>query len=162
MSCRNCQDSYPRVRCRLTAVTNSVRLRPRSLMVRILIADDSTLVRRVLRSLVEQDKDWQVCAEATDGGEVVQRTLETHPDLIVLDFQMPVMNGLQAAQEIAKVAPDVPVLLCTAHLSLHLMGEARRVGIQGAVSKSKAGDIVDAIKALLRHESFFCEPVEAW
>ena len=129
-------------------------------MVRILIADDSTLVRRVLRGLVEQDKDWQVCAEATDGGEVVQRTLETHPDLIVLDFQMPVMNGLQAAQEIAKVAPDVPVLLCTAHLSSHLVEEAQRIGIQGAVSKSRAGDIVKGIKALLRRELFFCQPAE--
>ena len=127
-------------------------------MIRILIADDSTLVRRVLRNLVEQDADWEVCGEAINGGEVVQRTMETHPDLIVLDFQMPVMNGLQAAREIAKVAPNVPVLLCTAHLSLNLMSEARRVGIQGAVSKSRAGDIVKGIKALLRHESFFCRP----
>jgi DNA-binding NarL/FixJ family response regulator len=131
-------------------------------MIRILIADDSTPVRRMLRTLLEQSADWQVCGEAAHGGEVVKRTLETHPDLIVLDFQMPVMNGLQAAREVAKVAPEVPVLLCTSHLSLHLMGEARRVGIQGAVSKSKAGDIVDAIQALLRHESFFCQPAEAW
>jgi DNA-binding NarL/FixJ family response regulator len=68
------------------------------------------------------------------------------------------MNGLQAAREIAKVAPDVPVLLCTAHLSLSLMGEARKVGIQGAVSKSRGGDIVEGIKALLLHKSFFCQP----
>jgi DNA-binding NarL/FixJ family response regulator len=129
-------------------------------MIRILIADDSMLVRGVLRNIVEQDADWEVCAEATDGGEVVQRTLETHPDLIVLDFQMPVMNGLQVAREIAKVAPDVPVLLCTAHLSSYLVEEAQRIGIQGAVSKSRAGDIVKGIKALLRRELFFCQPAE--
>jgi DNA-binding NarL/FixJ family response regulator len=129
-------------------------------MIRILIADDNTLVRRLLRNLVEQDKDWEVCGEAIDGGEVVQRMMETHPDVIVLDFQMPVMNGLQAAKEIAKVAPEVPVLLCTAHLSMDLVGEAQRVGIQGAVSKSKSGDIVKGIKALLRHELFFCQPAE--
>jgi|ERR1700730_5185096 DNA-binding NarL/FixJ family response regulator len=128
-------------------------------MVRILIADDSSLVRRVLRNLVEQDSDWQVCGEAIDGAEVVRRTVETHPDVVVLDFQMPVMNGLQAAREIAKVAPEVPVLLCTAHLSIHLEGEARKAGIQGAVSKSIAGDIVKGIKALLRHELFFHQPV---
>src|ERR1700737_4718339 len=126
-------------------------------MTRILIADDNSQVRRVLRNLVEQDADWKVCGEAIDGGDAVERTRETHPDLIVLDFQMPVMNGLQAACEIAKVAPDVPVLLCTAHLSSHLLGEAQRVGIQGAVSKSRAGDIVNGIRALLRHESFFCQ-----
>jgi len=129
-------------------------------MVRILIADDNTLVRKLLRNLVEQDKDWEVCGEAIDGGEVVQRIMETQPDLIVLDFHMPVMNGLQAAREIAKVAPEVPVLLCTAHLSIGLLGEARRIGIQGAVSKSRAGDIVKGIKALLRHELFFCQPAE--
>jgi DNA-binding NarL/FixJ family response regulator len=142
----------------LTFVTNSDSVRLDIAMARILIADDSTLVRRVLRNLVEQHKDWEVCGEAIDGGEVVQKTMETRPDLIVLDFQMPVMNGLQAAKEIAKVAPEVPVLLCTAHLSIDLVGEARRIGIQGAVSKSRAGDIVKGIRALLRHELFFCQP----
>src|ERR1700737_4075323 len=111
-------------------------------MTRILIADDNSQVRRVLRNLVEQDADWKVCGEAIDGGDAVERTRETHPDLIVLDFQMPVMNGLQAAREIAKVAPDVPVLLGPPHFSTPLWGETKRVGIQGAVSKSRAGDIV--------------------
>jgi DNA-binding NarL/FixJ family response regulator len=127
-------------------------------MTRILIADDSSQVRHALRNLVEQDADWKVCGEANNGGEAVQRTMETHPDLVVLDFQMPVMNGLQVAREIAKFAPDVLVLLCTAHLSLYLIDEAQRVGIRGAVSKSRASDIVDGIRALLRHESFFCQP----
>jgi DNA-binding NarL/FixJ family response regulator len=127
-------------------------------MTRILIADDSSQVRHVLRNLVEQDADWKVCGEANNGREAVQRTMETHPDLVVLDFQMPVMNGLQVAREIAKFAPDVLVLLCTAHLSLYLIDEAQRVGIRGAVSKSRASDIVDGIRALLRHESFFCQP----
>jgi DNA-binding NarL/FixJ family response regulator len=128
-------------------------------MTRILIADDSLPVRRVLRSLVEQESDWKVCGEAIDGGEAVQRAKETNPDLIVLDFQMPVMNGLQAAREIAKVAPDVLVLLCTAYLSLNLIDEAQRLGIHGAVSKSRATDIVNGIRALLRREPFFCQPV---
>ena len=128
-------------------------------MIRILIVDDSSNVRRALRSLVEQDSDWKVCGEATDGGEAVERTKETKPDVIVLDFQMPGLNGLQTAREIAKVAPDVPVLLCTAHMSPALIDEAQRVGIHGAVSKSRAGDILNGIKALLRHESFFCRSV---
>ena len=66
--------------CRLTSVTHSVRFRPRLfLMIRILIADDSMLVRGVLRNIVEQDADWEVCAEATDGGEEVARGhLESH------------------------------------------------------------------------------------
>jgi DNA-binding NarL/FixJ family response regulator len=127
-------------------------------MTRILIADDSPQVRSVLRHLVEQDASWEVCAEAIDGQEAVQRTRESHPDLVVLDFQMPVMDGLQAAREIVKVAPAVPVLLCSAHLSAILIGEARRIGIMGAVPKSNASSIVNGIRALLRHESFFCQP----
>src|ERR1700687_3631251 len=127
----------------------------RGAMTRILIADDNSQVRRALRNLVEQDADWKVCWEAIDGENAVQRTKETHPDLIVLDFQMPVMNGLQAASEIAKVAPEIADLLCRAHLSLPLIGEARRIGIQGAVSKPKASDIVNGVRALLRHEPFF-------
>ena len=127
-------------------------------MTRILIADDSPQVRSVLRHLVEQDANWEVCAEAIDGQEAVQRTRESHPDLVVLDFQMPVMDGLQAAREIAKVVPAIPVLLCSAHLSAILIGEARRIGIMGAVPKSNASSIVNGIRALLRHESFFCQP----
>ena len=88
----------------------------------------------------------------------MQRTRESHPDLVLLDFQMPVMDGLQAAREIVKVAPAIPVLLCSAHLSAILIGEARRIGIMGAVPKSNASSIVNGIRALLRHESFFCQP----
>ena len=124
-------------------------------MTRILIADDNSQIRNALRLLVEQDADWKVCGEAIDGGDAVERARETNPDLIVLDFQMPVMNGLQAAREIAKFTPEIPVLLCTAHLSLNLIDEAQRVGIHGAVSKSIARDIVNGIRALLRHELFF-------
>jgi DNA-binding NarL/FixJ family response regulator len=127
-------------------------------VTRILIADDSPQVRHVLRNLVEQDADWRVCGEAIDGGEAVQRVKETNPDLIVIDFQMPIMNRLQAAREVAKISPDTPILLCTAYLSLNLINEARRAGIHGAVSKSKATDIVNGIRALLRHERFFHEP----
>jgi len=127
-------------------------------MTRILIADDSPQVRSVLRHLVEQDANWEVCAEAIDGREAVQRTRESCPDLILLDFQMPVMDGLQAFREIAKLSPAIPVLLCSAHLSTMLVGEAQRIGIQGAVSKSNPRGIVDGIRALLRHESFFSQP----
>jgi DNA-binding NarL/FixJ family response regulator len=112
-------------------------------------------VRHAIRNLVEQDKNWQVCAEAADGGDAVQRVRELNPDVVVLDFQMPVMNGLEAAREIAKVAPEVQILLCSAHLSPDLINEAQRIGIHGAVSKSIATDLVRGIRALLRHELFF-------
>jgi DNA-binding NarL/FixJ family response regulator len=124
-------------------------------MTRILIADDSPQVRQVLRSLVEQDREWKVCGEAIDGRDAIQKAKDTRPDLIVLDFRMPLMNGLDAARELAKAAPDALVLLCTGFLSLNLIDEAQRVGIRAAVSKSIATDIINGIRALLRHESYF-------
>ena len=125
---------------------------------RILIVDDNYQVRSALRNLVEQDADWKVCGEAGNGEQAIERTKETSPDVIVLDFQMPVMNGLQAAREIVKEFPDVQVLLCTAYLSSNLIEAARRAGIRGAVSKSVAHDVVRGIQALLRREDFFCQP----
>ena len=124
-------------------------------MTRILIADDNPQVLRALCHLVEQDSQWKVCAVAVDGRDAVQRVKETSPDVVVLDYQMPAMNGLQAAEEIAKVAPDVPVLLCTAHLSAALVHQAKRAGIDGAVSKLGASDILNGIRALLRHEQYY-------
>ena len=124
-------------------------------MTRILIADDNQNVRRALRAMLEEVAEWTVCGEAIDGNDAVHRALDVKPDLIILDFQMPGMNGLQAAFEIAKGAPDTPVLLCTAHLSSALLGEARRVGIRGAVTKSISAEIVNGVRALLRRESFF-------
>jgi len=126
-------------------------------MTRILIADDNLNVRRALRALLEEDADWIVCGEAMDGTEAVLRAHDMKPDLIILDFQMPAMNGLQAAREIAKECPDTPVLLCTAHLSSALLGEARRVGIRGAVPKSISAEIINGVRALLRHESFYSQ-----
>ena len=128
-------------------------------MTRILIADDSSQVRRLLKILLEQVENWSVCGEAIDGRDAVERVKETNPDLIILDFQMPLMNGLQAAREISKFAPDIPVLLCTSHLSVNLITEAQRVGILGAVSKSDTSNILHGIRALLQHQSFYCQEV---
>ena len=126
-------------------------------MTRIMIVDDNIQVRRGLRMLLEQDEDWKICGEAVNGEDAVHRVQAISPDLIVLDFQMPVMNGLQAAREIMKCLPGIPILLCTLHLSMDLIGEARRAGVSGTVSKSNAVEIVNGVKALLRHEPFFCQ-----
>src|SRR5690242_15524928 len=82
-----------------------------SLPFRILIVDDNTVVRQQMRSVLESHSDWQVCGEAADGTEAVRKNRELHPDLVILDFSMPNMNGLRAAQEIARHTPNVPMLL---------------------------------------------------
>ena len=122
---------------------------------RILIVDDSPLVRQRLRDLLQQHPDWRVCGEAANGQDAITRAAELSPDVIVLDFLMPGMNGVQAAREIGKLIPDVPILMFTTYLSRQLVEEARNVGIRGAVAKSDARYVIDGLEALLRNESFF-------
>ena len=124
--------------------------------VRILIADDDSPIRRLLRRLIEEHSNWEVCGEAVNGTEAVEKTEELAPDLVVLDLAMPQMNGLQAAREISKAAPGLPMLLLTVQQVSHeLVQEARVAGFQGAVSKSTGSEVVRGVETLLQKESFF-------
>ena len=127
-------------------------------MKRILIADDNATVRRGLRGVIEHHQDWDVCGEAIDGRQAIERARELHPDVLLLDLAMPGMNGFDTARELAKLEPNVQILLCTVQLSNFVVKEAEKMGIHGAVSKSKVSQITDGIAALLRHETFYCWP----
>jgi|ERR1017187_3268585 two-component system, chemotaxis family, chemotaxis protein CheY len=122
---------------------------------RILIVDDSPLVRQRLREMLQQHSKWEVCGEAANGGDALEKVQLMKPDVIVLDFLMPGMDGLQTAREIGKLVPAIPILMFTMHLSRQLVEEARNVGIRGAVPKSDAGRIIAGVEALLRNEAYF-------
>jgi DNA-binding NarL/FixJ family response regulator len=107
-------------------------------MTRILIADDSPPVRRGLRTLLGLNSDWQVCGEAVDGADAVEKAQQLAPDLILMGFSMPQMDGVQAAREIAKSGTDIPILLLTLNLSTQIMGLGRNAGLRGAISNSSA------------------------
>jgi DNA-binding NarL/FixJ family response regulator len=124
-------------------------------MTRILIADDSQPVRSGLRTLLGLNSDWQVCGEAVDGADAVEKAQELTPDLILMDFWMPQMDGVQAAREIAKSGTDIPILLFTLNLSPHIIELARKAGLRGAMSKSEISKLPYAIKAIQRGETFF-------
>jgi DNA-binding NarL/FixJ family response regulator len=85
----------------------------------------------------------------------VERFRQANPDLIVIDFQMPEMNGLDAARRIVDLSPETPILMVTIHLSKQLSEEARKVGIRGTCAKADINCVVDAVDALLRHETYF-------
>jgi len=126
------------------------------LPARILIADDNELVRQQVRSLLGRHPDWEVCGEAVDGRDAIDKARDLSPDLIVLDFAMPVMNGLQSAAEIVRAIPHIPILLFSMFLSNQLIELARDVGVRGAVSKADViRDLVQGVEALLRNETFF-------
>jgi DNA-binding NarL/FixJ family response regulator len=124
-------------------------------LVRILVADDNPTVRRYLRSLLEQQSSWQVTDEARTGGAAIQKVKNNPPDMILLDFQMPELNGLDAARQISTLFPQIPILMVTIHMSKQLAEEARRVGIRGVCAKSDIGSIVEAVDALLHEKTYF-------
>jgi DNA-binding NarL/FixJ family response regulator len=102
----------------------------------ILIVDDSELIRRFLRFVIEHNTEWQICGEAVNGEAAVEMVEELHPDMVILDFQMPVMNGLEAARRITRIAPKTTMVMFTMHDSPQLRQEAESVGIKDVISKS--------------------------
>ena len=123
-------------------------------MVRILVADDNAAVRHYLRGLLELQDSWRVCGEVGTGGEALERVKENPPDMILLDFQMPDLNGIDVARQISRQFPEIPILMVTIHLSPQLADEARKVGIRGVCAKSDVGSIVGAVDALLRRQTY--------
>src|SRR6267154_5464522 len=117
---------------------------------RILIADDSSSARNVLKKFLEAySVQWKVCAEAANGLEAVQKAVEVKPDLIIIDLQMPVMDGITASARIAKSLPKVPILMNTVHKSGYVDLEAGKAGVREVLSKSEPETLVRAIEKWL-------------
>jgi DNA-binding NarL/FixJ family response regulator len=117
--------------------------------IKILLVDDSPVMLRSVRSFVEDETDWEVCGEAENGSVAVEMVRRSAPHVILMDLSMPVMNGLDAAREIHKIVPGLPILLFTLHHSSQLAEEARRAGIRAVLSKSEGlgSDLIDMIRA---------------
>lgn len=105
----------------------------------ILIVDDSALIRRALRSSIERNGSVSVCGEAENGKIGVEMVKQLRPDTVILDLQMPVMNGLDAAREIVQIAPRTVMLMYTMPSSDQLLKDAQAAGIQKVFSKTNGG-----------------------
>jgi DNA-binding NarL/FixJ family response regulator len=115
----------------------------------VLIVDDNALIRETLRTYLEAKTNWQVCGEAENGKSAVDKVQELKPNMVILDFQMPVMNGLAAARLIAKSAPKTVILMLTMHDGPQLWNEAKAVGVTEVISK--CGSYADQLLAALRN-----------
>jgi DNA-binding NarL/FixJ family response regulator len=130
---------------------------------KILIADDHEIVREGIRTLIRRSRpDWIIAGEATDGKQAVTSVKTLQPDIVILDITMPVLNGLGAANEIAKLKLPTRVLMFTMHDVSRLAEEARNAGAHGYVVKSQASrDLIRAIDQLLSGGTFFGQGVSA-
>ncbi len=129
-------------------------------MTRILIADDHDVVRSGLRLILEGRDGWQVVAEASNGKDAVTQALAVQPDVAVLDFQLPLMTGIEATRQIRAQLPKTEILIFTMHDSDRLVADLLRAGARGYLLKSDAKDfLLTAVEALAAHKPFFTPKV---
>jgi DNA-binding NarL/FixJ family response regulator len=129
---------------------------------RILVADDHEVVRRGLCALLQAQPDWEVCGEASDGREALEKAQKLKPDVIILDIGMPSLNGLEATRQILKLNPQTKVLILTLHDSDQVVREVLNAGARGFLLKSDAArDLVAAVEALRRDKTYFTSKVAA-
>jgi two-component system, NarL family, nitrate/nitrite response regulator NarL len=115
----------------------------------VLIVDDHAQIRRATRAIFEREPEFKVCGEAVNGRDAIDKARELRPDLIILDFSMPVMNGLEAARLLKKMLPEVPVIMLTAHQNAFSDLVAKAAGVSAVISKENSGDLVTQARALL-------------
>src|SRR6201998_3892376 len=124
--------------------------------IRILLADDHTVMRRGLRLLLESHPQFGVVAEAADGRQAIEQAEATEPDVAVLDIAMPNLSGIEAAQRIAAALPTTSIVILSMHSDEGYVLRALKAGAKGYLLKDSAeGDLIDAIKAVSEGKEFF-------
>jgi DNA-binding NarL/FixJ family response regulator len=114
---------------------------------RVLIVDDNATIRNLVRSSMEPNREWEVCGEAENGQVAVEKVKQLHPDVVILDLQMPIMNGLEAARQITRLVPNMAMVMLTMHNCAQLLKDAQAVGIKDVLSKSD-GSLNDLLASL--------------
>ena len=125
-------------------------------LLRIVVADDHEIVRGGLISLLKSHAGWEVCGEARDGREAVEKVKELKPDIVILDIGMPNLNGLEAARQMAHNNPQSKLLILTMSDADEMVRAVLDAGARGFVLKSDAArDLVAAVEALQSNKTFF-------
>jgi DNA-binding NarL/FixJ family response regulator len=118
---------------------------------RILVVDDHPMMRMYIKKRLEWEQGFEVCGEAENGRDAVEKAQHLRPDAIVLDLSMPVMNGLEAARLLRRLLPNVPILMYTSHTTANLDAEALAAGASAVLEKGKPIDeLVTGLQQLVR------------
>ncbi len=124
--------------------------------LRVLVVDDHESVRKGVCAILSSRPDLELCGEAVDGEDAINKAALLRPDIVIMDISMPGMDGMSAAREIRKLHPEIATIILSMHDSRQLIESARKVGIKGYVTKGQAGSILlDAVDSVAKGESFF-------
>jgi DNA-binding NarL/FixJ family response regulator len=128
--------------------------------LRLLLGDDHTVVRQGLCRILEAHPDWEVIAQTSDGREAVRQTLALHPDVVILDVGMPLLNGIEATRQIVRRLPEVRVLILSMHAAEAYITQALEAGAKGYLLKDSAdADLIRGVSAVAAGKSFFSPAV---
>ena len=119
----------------------------------ILIVDENAYIRRELCEVFKRESDFEVCGEAENGLDAIEKTQQLHPNLIILDIAMPVMNGIDAARELRARVPTVPIILVTSYADAFVKEELRSAGVTEVVSKSDISVLTQKARIILLHQN---------
>jgi DNA-binding NarL/FixJ family response regulator len=123
--------------------------------IRVLLAEDHTIVRKGLRALLDDEAEIEVVGEAEDGRDAVQQVVQLHPDVVLMDITMPLLNGVEATRQIKAQHPEVQVLGLTRHENEEYIYQLLRAGAAGYVVKQAApAELVEAIRAVTQGETY--------
>jgi DNA-binding NarL/FixJ family response regulator len=127
--------------------STAIQREPFDQRVRILIADDHAVIRKQVRSILEAYPRFEVCGEAPDGAKAIWEAQRLRPDVVVLNVEMPVLNGFDAAREIKAKLPESAIVILSLNADRHLVEEAKKIGARAYVAKTRAGvALVEAIE----------------
>src|SRR5436853_6182957 len=115
----------------------------------VLVVDDNALIRQALCELFKREADFEVCGEAENGREAIEKAQELQPDLIVMDLSMPVMNGIEAARVLKRMLPRMPLIIFSEYSDVFSEREAQLAGVSALVEKSKHSILVGKARALV-------------
>ena len=128
--------------------------------LRILLGDDHTIVRHGLRKILDAQSDWLVVADVGDGREAVRQTESLHPDVVILDIGMPLLNGIEATRQITKRWPNIQVLILSMFSDEAHITQALEAGARGYLLKDSAdADLIRGVSAVAARKSFFSPAV---
>lgn len=122
---------------------------------KVLVVDDNAEIRHLLCKLFTSQSDFDVCGEAKNGREAIEKAQDLHPDVIVMDLSMPVMNGIDAARALKRLMPTVPLIMFSEYADAFSENEARSAGVSALVSKSAH------VSVLLQQVRRFCDLIAA-